>query len=86
MSKGWTSKGLVTMGDDPTLWTVNDAAKLLGPPQLNVNQVRELIKMLGIQPIGKRRVTMRGRGGRHARVYKAETLIKAYDALSRLEP
>lgn len=82
--RGWSSAGLPTVADDETLWTVADAAGLLGPPQLNKTQVRQLIRMTQIEPVGKRRVTARGTPGRHARVYKAEALIKAYDALSRV--
>lgn len=81
--RGWSSAGLPTVGDDETLWTVADAANLLGPPQLTQVQVRQLIRMLDIKPTGKRRVTPFGRGGRHARVYPANALIQAYDALSR---
>lgn len=81
--RGWSSTGLRTVGDDETLWTVADAANLLGPPQLSQAQVRQLIRMLSLQPSGKRRVTPLGHPGRHARVYEAEALIKAYDALSR---
>lgn len=84
MTRGWSSDGLRTVGDDDTLWTVADAASLLGPPQLTPVQVRQLIKMVDLEPIGKRRVTPVGRPGRHARVYRAEALIQAYDALSRV--
>jgi len=83
VTRGWSSDGLKTVGDDDTLWTVADAAGLLGPPQLTRVQVRQLIKMVDLEPVGKRRVTPMGRPGRHARVYPAEALIKAYDALSR---
>lgn len=82
--RGWSSAGLATVADDETLWTVADAAGLLGPPQLTQAQVRQLIRMIQIEPVGKRRVTARGVPGRHARVYPAEALIKAYDALSRV--
>lgn len=82
-SRGWSSTGLRTVGDDETLWTVTDAANLLGPPRLSEIQVRQLVKMLNLKPRGKRRVTPLGQPGRHARVYEAEALIKAYDALSR---
>jgi hypothetical protein len=85
MSRGWTSDDLPVVGDDPTLWTVSEAATLLGPPQLSAAQVRELVKLFALkydlQPVGKRRVTARGRGGRHARVYKADSLIRAYNDL-----
>jgi hypothetical protein len=82
--RGWSSAGLPTVGDDEMLWTVANAANLLGPPQLNQTQVRQLIRMLAIEPVGKRRVTPFGKAGRHARVYPAQALIKAYDALSRV--
>lgn len=85
MSRGWTSDGLPTVGDDPTLWTVSEAASLLGPPQLSPAKVRELVQLFSLKydmnPVGKRRVTARGRGGRHARVYKADSLIRAYNDL-----
>jgi hypothetical protein len=84
VSRGWSSVGLKTVGDDENLWTVTDAANLLGPPKLSPGQVRQLISMMSLEPVGKRRVTVLGRSGRHARVYRAIELIKAYDALSRV--
>lgn len=83
-NRGWSSDGLKTVGDDELLWTVSDAASLLGPPVLTARQVRDLVKLAGITPVGKRRVTQRGQAGRHARVYPASDLIRAYDAISRL--
>jgi hypothetical protein len=83
VSRGWSSAGLKTVGDDETLWTVTDASRLLGPPELSPAQVRQLIVMMKLEPVGKRRVTVLGRSGRHARVYRAIELIKAYDAISR---
>lgn len=83
-NRGWSSDGLRTVGDDELLWTVSDAASLLGPPALTPRQVRDLVKLAGITPAGKRRVTPRGQAGRHARVYPASALIRAYDAISRL--
>lgn len=85
MSKGWSSDGLPTVGDDPKLWTVSDAASLLGPPQLSPAKVRELVELFALKydmrPQGKRRVSASGRGGRHARVYKADSFIRAYNDL-----
>lgn len=83
MTKGWTSIGLRTVGDDDTLWTAAEAAVLLGPPDLNPTEVRRLIQLFGITPAGKRRTTGHGIAGRHARVYRAGELIEAYDRLSR---
>jgi hypothetical protein len=82
-SKGWSSKGIRTVGDDPNLWTAADAAHLLGPPELTAAQVRSLIRCAGLQPAGKRRVTAYGMAGRHALVYPAVAIIKLYDALYR---
>lgn len=83
--RGWSSAGLRTVGDDPNLWTVTDAARLLGPPELSPAQVRQLVKIFNIKAQGKRRVTADGRSGRHARVYDAQSLIKAYHAIQELE-
>lgn len=79
--RGWSSRGLRVVHDDPLLWTAADAAGLLGPPRLEAAQVRRLIRMIGLKPIGKRRVTAQGSSGRHARVYRAGDLIAAYEAL-----
>lgn len=83
MTRGWSSEGLKAVGDDDTLWTAAEAAVLLGPPDLNVTEVRRLISLFNITPAGKRRTTGQGRAGRHARVYLASDLIEAYDKLSK---
>lgn len=86
-ARGWSSQGLdVVAQDDPAFWSTADAAKLLGPPQLTQAQVRQLVRLSNIQPAGKRRVTVRGRGGRHVRVYRSTELIKAYEAISAILP
>jgi len=81
--RGWSSEGLPTVGDDDKLWTVSEASQLLGPPELTPSQVRSLVRLAALEPVGKRRTTRFGTSGRHARVYKAEELIKAYDRLVR---
>lgn len=78
---GWTDAGLPSVGQDPALWTVTDAAGLLGPPQLTVAQVRQLVTIAGVAPVGKRRVSTTGR---QARVYPSLALITAYDRLYSL--
>lgn len=77
--KGWQAE-VPNLGDDEKLWTVADAAALLGPPQLTVTQVRQLIRLCSIKPVGKRRTGPRA-PGRYPLVYPAEALIRAYDAL-----
>lgn len=79
--RGWLAENLPTVGDDPELWTAADAARLLGPPILTTDQVRQLVRMVGLTPVGKRRTGAPTTGGRHARVYSAEALIRAYEAL-----
>lgn len=83
VKRGWSSDGLKTVGDNPDLWTVADASRLLGPPDLGVREVRNLVKIFSINPVGKRRVTANGQSGRHARVYPAAEFIKAYDAIQK---
>jgi hypothetical protein len=81
MSNGWSSSGLPVVSESPELWTVAEAASLLGPPQLTPAQVRSLVRMASLEPAGKRRTTGRGVPGRHARVYRAAELIELYDTL-----
>jgi hypothetical protein len=81
--RGWSSKGLkVISSDDPDYWSTADASRLLGPPELSHAQVRQLVNLAGLEPAGKKRVTLSGRGGRHVRVYKASDLIKAFGAIA----
>jgi hypothetical protein len=87
-ARGWTSKGLPTVGDDPTLWTVTEAAALLGPPELSVDQVRALVRLIGLEPVGKRAgvtVIYTPSSGRYARVYPAQALIEAYEKLHQVQ-
>lgn len=76
--RGWSSAGLKALGDDPQWWSAEEASKLLGPPQLSPAQVRGLIRCAGLEPVGKRRVSGKGR---HARVYRAAELIRLFDAV-----
>lgn len=72
------------MGDDPALWSAEDAARLLGPPVISVTQVRNLIRVASLAPAGKRKSTAYGSPGRYARVYQAADLIRLYDAIERV--
>jgi hypothetical protein len=78
---GWSSAGLATAGESTELWTVAEAATLLGPPQLTTAQVRALVRMASLEPVAKRRTTAHGVPGRHARVYRASELIELYNTL-----
>lgn len=59
-------------------WTVADAALLLDPP-MSEAEVRALIVVSGIEPVGQRR----GRG-RPAHVYDQAQLLEAHAAAVRL--
>lgn len=78
--RGWSSRDLPVV---PTLateyWSVYDAAELLGPPNLSEGQVRSLIDLIKLRPVGKR---VNGSRKRHVRVYLAEKLIKAHEAVA----
>lgn len=82
MNRGWSSEGLPVVGEDPGLWTVASAAAVLGPPQLTPAQLRARVRVAGLVPVGKRRVTEAGHSGRHARVYRATELIQLYESWS----
>lgn len=78
--RGWTADGLEVVGDDERLWTVEDASRLLGEP---VEDIRWLIRRLGIEAVGTRRPARADKRGRQPRVYRAIDLIRAYDVLSK---
>jgi hypothetical protein len=84
--RGWTSSELgIVNSDDFSYWSTSDAATLLGGG-LTTAQVRDLIRLAGIQPTGKRQGIAR-KGGRYVRVYAAVDLIRAYEAiLEAVEP
>lgn len=78
--RGWTAEGLVLVEYDERLWTVEQAALLLGK---KIGSVRWLITELAIQPVGKQKQDGPDRRGRQPRVYRAIDLIKGYDVLAR---
>lgn len=56
-------------------WTIDDAAALLNPA-MSAAQVRALVTIAGLEPIGKRRPG--ARGGRPAAVYDMGALMRAH--------
>lgn len=74
--KGWSQLGLAALGEDPTVWTAADAARVLGPPVMTVAQVRFIIQMAGLPAIGVRAVSGRGRW---ARCYRSDDLIQIWE-------
>ncbi|MDX3110155.1 hypothetical protein [Nonomuraea angiospora] len=63
------------------LWTVDDAVRELHP-EMTVEQVRALVALAGLQPIGKR--PPGPYGGRPAKVYDGEQLRRAHAVIAPL--
>jgi hypothetical protein len=91
MKRGWTSADLIAVGEDDTLWTVAEAARLMGPlpndpptlpPAAVETKLRILTCAFHLQPCGKRRTSKPGRPGRYARVYHAQDIIELYEMLN----
>ncbi len=76
-ARGWTSADLPMVGEDDTLWTINEAANYLC---MDVAEVREMVSYRRLEAVGKRRTAARGRPGRCARVYRAADLIMEYES------
>lgn len=91
MTRGWTSADLPAVGDDDTLWTISEAACLLGPlpgypDTLPASVTETRLRLVAaafpwIQACGKRRTSKPGRSGRYARTYRAQDLIRLYELL-----
>lgn len=94
MNRGWTSQDLPVVEDDDSLWTVAEAARLLGPPPNDphnlptaavITKLRILTCAFKFQPRGKRRTSPAGHPGRYARVYHATDFIELYEMIGSLE-
>lgn len=92
MKRGWTSQDLPVIENDDTLWTIADAARLLGPlpndpatlpAEATMTKLRILTRFHRLQPQGKRRTSPPGHPGRYARVYHAADFIDLYDQMDR---
>jgi hypothetical protein len=91
MSPGWTSQDL-TVTDDENLWTVADAARLMGPLpgdppdtplKTTMQKLRDHTRLYPrrFSAVGKRRTTPAGHPGRYARVYAADDFIRLYEEM-----
>lgn len=75
--------------DDEHLWTVADAAHMLGalpgdPTGISTAATMAKLRDLAryhLTPIGKRRSTRAGQSGRYARVYPAIDFIELYEQM-----
>lgn len=60
-------------------WTLDEAARLLEPP-VSVEQMRAMVHLAGLTPVGRRRVGL----GRFRMVYDAERIREAHAAVAPL--
>lgn len=79
-TRGWTTIGLTLVDEDERLWTVAQAARLLGK---RPDDVRSLIRNLEIPPVGMQKQNGPEKRGRQPRIYRAIDLIRAYDKRSK---
>lgn len=79
MPRGWSSI-LMVVDEYDRLWTVAEAAQLLNEPE---DDVRWLIRRLGIPAVGLRKQAGPEKRGRQPRAYRAIDIIKAFDVLSK---
>lgn len=78
--RGWTTIGLILVDEDEKLWTVAEAAKLLGKSPADV---RFMIRSLEIPPVGMQKKNGPEKRGRQPRVFRAIDIIRAYDRFSK---
>lgn len=71
----------MTQPETPAEWTVEDATALLDPP-MTAEQVRALIVVAGLPPVGIRPAGRKG--GRPAKTYRQADVLKAHAAVARL--
>jgi hypothetical protein len=77
--RGYATRNLpVVAEDDERYWSISDASRLLGPPELSEMQVRQLVHLINLRPAAKR---PSGSRRRHVRVYDASHLARAYAAI-----
>jgi hypothetical protein len=76
---GW--KGLPFVRLDGDNWTIPFAAKML---DMTEQDVRDIIRITGLEPSGTMRMASYARQGRQPRAYPAAKLIKIAEALKAL--
>lgn len=79
LPKGWTGIGFVNI--DGMNWPLSVAAKLLDIPE---KDLRDLVRITGLQPAGEIRMSAYSRQGRQPRAYPATKLIKLCEVIADL--
>lgn len=78
--KGWAGLPFVRL--DGENWTVPFAAKMLHLPEADV---RDLIRITGLEPSGTMKMASYARQGRQPRAYPAARLIQVAEAVRKLK-
>lgn len=81
-TRGWRSTRLEVVPDtDPKYWSVADAAeRVTDEPTLTEPEWRQLVRLAGLVPAGKRR---NGARRRHVRVFLAADLVQLHTMLKK---
>jgi hypothetical protein len=79
MSSGWKSEPKVPV--DGKNWPLEFAAKTLGIPE---RDLRDLIRIVGLEPSGTMPMAEFRRSGRNPRVYDAAKLVQVHQAVEEL--
>jgi hypothetical protein len=76
---GW--EGVAEVPVDGRNWPLGFAARTLGVPE---RDLRDLVRITGLQPAGTMPMAGFRRSGRNPRVYDATALVRLYDAVQKL--
>lgn len=77
--RGW--KGKLPVALDGNNWPLDFAAKMIGCPE---KDLRDLIRIIGLEPAGTLKMASYRRSGRHPRAYDASKLVRIWQAIQDL--
>lgn len=77
--QGWEGKPPVPV--DGLNWPLDFAAKTLGVPE---RDLRDLVRIVGLEPTGTMKMAAFHRQGRNPRVYDSVKLIRLYDSIREI--
>jgi hypothetical protein len=78
-SRGWAGKLPVALDGDN--WPVDFAAKMLGCSE---KDLRDLIRIVGLQPTGTMRMASYRRSGRNPRAYSGSKLVELWQSVMEI--
>lgn len=77
--KGWEGKPAVPVNGEN--WPLSVAAKIIGCPE---KDIRELVRILKVEPAGTLRMASYRRSGRNPRAYDGSKLVIMWDDIQKL--